>query len=200
MNNNDLVPAFDSDPLDYCSIQLKPLPSVPKGLILQVSGEINTNNAPRFQRKTELAIMAGNINLLFDCSGINYLSSNGVGSFVSILKVLNPKGGRFTLYRVQSKVMEVLQLLGFTNFLNISNDIEDAIKYLKGAPAISESTFQKEVMCKVEQPAIVAPVFPKTFKCPKCHKVLKAPKEGRFRCVSCKQIIRVFRSGTVACE
>ena len=198
MNNNDLVPTFDDGPLDYCKITLKPLPSVPKGLVLAVSGEINTNNATYFQRKAELAIMAGHIKLLFDCSSINYLSSNGVGSFVSILKAAGQKGGKMTLYQVQPKVMEVLQLLGFTSFLTITTEIDDAIAYLSDAP--TPQTPQKDVVRKVEQPATVSPIFPKVFKCPKCHKVLRATKEGRFRCVNCKQILRVFRSGSVVLD
>ena len=85
-----------------------------------------------------------------------------------------------TLYlEIQSKVYEVFQLLGFSQFFNIKENTEDAIHF-----------FNQEV--EVEEK-----VFPKIFACPVCSKRLKASKAGRFRCSECKTILAIDNQAQV---
>ena len=84
------------------------------------------------------------------------------------------------LLDIQPKVYEVFQLLGFSQFFNVKDSMEEAVRFFSEAK--SESTRE---------------VFPKIFSCPICSKKLKATKSGRFRCSECKTILAIDNAGQV---
>ncbi|HRZ65188.1 MAG TPA: anti-sigma F factor antagonist, partial [Spirochaetia bacterium] len=89
-------------------------------------------------------------------------------------------GGDIVLLEIQPKVYEVFQLLGFSQFFNIKDNLDEATAFFKQG----------------DQTA-AASVFPKIFSCPICNKKLKAAKPGRFRCSECKTILAIDNSGQV---
>jgi anti-anti-sigma factor len=91
--------------------------SIDGGLILYLTGYIETYNSNFFQNRVNRAIESGFIRLIFHCSGLNYVSSTGIGSFTAFLKAVKPRGGDLVLLEIQPKVYEVFQLLGFSSFL-----------------------------------------------------------------------------------
>ena len=109
-NNNSIVPGFDNEKDDSLKISLEKIDSVPNGLRVYLNGYIDTYNSSFFQKKITKVVEAGFINLIFNCSALNYVSSTGIGSFTSFLKMLKPKGGDIVLLEIQPKVYEVFQL------------------------------------------------------------------------------------------
>jgi len=180
MNNNDIVPGFDDEKDDSLKIRLQKVESVDNCLALFLTGYIDTYNSNFFQKRVGKAIDAGNIRLIFNCGGLNYVSSTGIGSFTAFLKAVKPRGGDIVLLEIQPKVYEVFQLLGFSQFFNIKDNLEEATSFFKQG----------------DQTA-AASVFPKIFSCPICNKKLKAAKPGRFRCSECKTILAIDNSGQV---
>ena len=75
------------------------------------------------------AIEASFIKLIFHCSGLNYVSSTGIGSFTAFLKAVKPRGGDLVLLEIQPKVYEVFQLLGFSQFFNIKENLDEAVSF-----------------------------------------------------------------------
>jgi hypothetical protein len=126
------------------------------------------------------AIEAGYIRLIFQCGGLNYVSSTGIGSFTAFLKSAKPRGGDLVLLEIQPKVYEVFQLLGFSQFFNIKDNLDDSIDFFRSGSSAEKST-----------------MFPKVFSCPICSKKLKATKAGRFRCSECKTILAIDNAGQV---
>ena len=123
---------------------------------------------------------AGYINLIFNCSALNYVSSTGIGSFTVFLKMVKPKNGDVVLLEIQPKVYEVFQLLGFSQFFNIKGTADEAIAYFNNGGAVTDSS-----------------VFPKIIACPVCNKKLRATKAGRFRCSGCRSILAISELGDV---
>jgi anti-anti-sigma factor len=181
MINNDIVPRFDDEKDESLKIKLQNMPEIEKGLVLVLSGYIDTYNSNFFQRQVQRVIDGGFIRLIFNCNGLNYVSSTGIGSFTAFLKTVKPKGGDLILLDIQPKVYEVFQLLGFSQFFNIKDTFESSIGFFRGDPA-------------EKGPAI----FPKVFPCPLCSKKLKAVKSGRFRCSECKTILSIDNGGVVS--
>lgn len=179
-NNDSIVPGFDEDKDDTLKISLETEASVPNCLYIYMNGYIDTYNSNFFQKKITKAIEAGYVNLIFNCSALNYVSSTGIGSFTSFLKMIKPKGGDIVLLEIQPKVYEVFQLLGFSQFFNIKDSSEEAVNFFKLGTTVKDS------------------VFPKVFACPVCSKHLKATKPGRFRCSECKSILAIDQSGQVS--
>ena len=178
--NNVIIPGFDTDKDDSLQIRLDKSFNVPNGLIIYLTGYIDTYNSTYFQKKITQVIEAGFVNLIFNCAALNYVSSTGIGSFTVFLKMVKPKSGDVVLLEIQPKVYEVFQLLGFSQFFNIKNSTEEAISFF------SEET-----------PAATS-VFPLVIECPVCSKKLRATKDGRFRCSGCKSILAINERGEVS--
>ena len=179
-SNNNIVPGFDEERDDSLKISLEKIDSVQNGLRIYLNGYIDTYNSNFFQKKITKVVEAGYINLIFNCSALNYVSSTGIGSFTSFLKMLKPKGGDIVLLEIQPKVYEVFQLLGFSQFFNIKDTTEDAIAFFKQGAPVAEN------------------IFPKVFACPMCNKNLRATRSGRFRCSECKSILAINDQGVVS--
>jgi anti-anti-sigma factor len=181
MANNDIIPQFDNETNESLSITLQNVPGVEGCLIIVLSGYIDTYNTNFFQKQVQRVIEAGFIRLIFNCNGLNYVSSTGIGSFSVFLKTVKPLDGDVVLLNIQSKVYEVFQLLGFSQFFNIKDTLHSAISFFGGDPIEQKSA-----------------AFPKLFSCPVCSKKLKSVKFGRFRCPGCKTIITIDNAGTVS--
>jgi anti-anti-sigma factor len=179
MTNNDLVPGFDDEKDESLKIQLQKVDEVEGCLILYLNGYIDTYNSNYFQKRVAKAIEKGFIKLIFQCNGLNYVSSTGIGSFTAFLKSVKPRGGDLVLLEIQSKVYEVFQLLGFSQFFNVRENLDESVNYFRTGTAESVS------------------LFPKVFSCPICSKKLKALKPGRFRCSECKTILAIDNGGQV---
>jgi len=123
---------------------------------------------------------AGFLNIVFDCSNLEYVSSTGIGVFSALMKKLKLNNGNIVLFGLQSKVSEIFQLLGFTQLFNIKNTKEEASAF-----------FSQEVQMSIS-------IFPLIFACPVCSKRLRASNAGRFRCSECKSILAVDINGQVS--
>lgn len=180
MTNNDIVPGFDDEKDDSLKIKLQKLDNVDGGLVLFLTGYIDTYNSNSFQKRVHLAIEAGYTRLIVHCAGLTYVSSTGIGSFTAFLKAVRPRGGDLVLLEIQPKVYEVFQLLGFSQFFTIKDNLEEAAEFFSKGGTTQKSD-----------------VFPKIFKCPICSKRLKAQKAGRFRCSECKTVLAIDTAGQV---
>lgn len=181
MTNNEIVVGFDDGKDNSLKIELKLLDAVANCLILHLTGYIDTYNFGSFQKQVTKAIESDFVKLIFNCKGLNYVSSTGIGSFTSFLKTVRSRGGDIVLLEIQPKVYEVFQLLGFSQFFNIKDSIDSATEFFN-ATANQQKALD---------------TFPKIFKCPICSKNLKALKTGRFRCSECKTILAVEENGQI---
>jgi anti-sigma B factor antagonist len=179
--NNDIIQGFDDEKDDSIKIRLQKIEDTQGCLVLYLTGYIDTYNSNHFQKCVTKAIEAGFIKLVFNFSGLNYLSSTGIGSFTQFLKTVRPRGGDLVLLEIQPKVYEVFQLLGFSQFFNIKENLDEAVSFFAAKGEEGKGT-----------------VFPKIFKCPICSRRLRAPKAGRFRCSECKTILALAETGAVA--
>jgi anti-sigma B factor antagonist len=180
MSNNEIVAGFDDEKDDSLKIKLTRVEEAPRCLMLALTGYIDTYNSNFFQKRIQKAIDGGFVRLIFQCSGLNYVSSTGIGSFTTFLKAVKPQGGDLVLLDIQPKVFEVFQLLGFSQFFNIRESIEESVDFFNSGKV-------------QDKPSI----FPKVVACPLCYKKLKAIKAGRFRCSECKSVLAIDDNGLV---
>jgi anti-anti-sigma factor len=180
MTNNDIVLGFDDEKDESLKIKLQKIDEVEGCLVLSLTGYIDTYNSNYFQKRVAKAIEGGFIRLIFQCKDLNYVSSTGIGSFTAFLKSVKPRGGDLVLLEIQPKVYEVFQLLGFSQFFNIKELLDDSVNFFRSGTVSDAGS-----------------LFPKVFSCPICSKKLKAIKPGRFRCSECKTILAIDNTGQV---
>ena len=181
MTNNDIINGFDDEKDESLKIKLQKADGVEGCLVFHLNGYIDTYNSNYFQKRIQKAIKSGFVRLIFQCKELNYVSSTGIGSFTAFLKTVKSHGGDLVLLEVQSKIYEVFQLLGFSQFFNFKNTLDESFNF-----------FRKGV---VNEAALL---FPKIFACLVCSKKLKSLNPGRFRCSECKTILAIDGDGQVS--
>ena len=86
-------------------------------LILSIEGEINSFTAPELEE-----VIRNDLNgvksLVFDLKDVEYLSSAGLRVLLVAHKVM-AKQGKMSLCNVNKSVMEVFDITGFSNILDI---------------------------------------------------------------------------------
>ena len=86
-------------------------------LTLKLVGELNTVTSPELESviKNDISNITS---LIFDFANLEYLSSAGLRILLVAQKIM-AKQGKMTLRNVKKDVMEVLEITGFVNILNI---------------------------------------------------------------------------------
>ena len=90
-------------------------------IIFFVEGEIDGSNADEFEDKLRDA--AGRTsNLVVDLTGLEYVSSAGLRSFLMVQKQMMQQAGQMSLVHVNDEVMEIFAVTGFVKLLNVSEE------------------------------------------------------------------------------
>jgi len=89
---------------------------------VDASSSIELDNAMKSAFETEKKI-------LVDLTGLEYISSAGLGVFVSHLEDIR-SGISLVLFGLNESVMQVFELLGLPQLIQIANTEEDAINQL----------------------------------------------------------------------
>ncbi|MEG0909951.1 MAG: STAS domain-containing protein [Ruthenibacterium sp.] len=86
-------------------------------LTLKLEGRLDTTTAPQLEAELKQSI-AGAKTLQLDFAKLEYLSSAGLRVLLSAQKVMN-KQGKMIVQHVNGEVMEVFEVTGFSDILNI---------------------------------------------------------------------------------
>lgn len=88
-------------------------------LSIAVEGRLDTITAPELD--TELTSSLGGIEkLVFDFSNLEYISSAGLRVLLSAQKVMTKQGG-MVIRNVKPEIMEIFDVTGFVDILDIEN-------------------------------------------------------------------------------
>ena len=133
--NNSIVPGFDDEHDDALSIELRRIEGLEGGLMLSLTGYIDNHNKELVHRRLQKVIGAGFTWLVLDLQGVNYLTETGFGVLLSAKKPANLRGGDMVLAALAKKVKEVLDLLGFTEFVTCRATVDEALDAIRSAAA-----------------------------------------------------------------
>jgi len=96
--------------------------------IFKISGRLNSNSAPKLEKKFEQTIESGLNYMILDLEKIEYLSSAGLRVILGAIKKLNRTSGKLVICSASDNVKEVFQIAGFNSILSIAPTLDDAIK------------------------------------------------------------------------
>jgi len=100
-------------------------------LILHFKGKLDAMSAPSAEKKSFDYINKGHSRLVFDFSGVDFLSSAGMRMLLSTSKKLRTQTGHLVLCNVCPSVMDVLVLSGFNHVLEITKSVDEAVGKLQ---------------------------------------------------------------------
>jgi anti-sigma B factor antagonist len=96
--------------------------------ILGLNGFLDAHTAPQFEKAIEEEFSAGRKRLVVDCSKLDYISSAGLGVFMSFIEEIREAGGDLKLAAIVPKVYQVFEVLGFPALFDILDTVDAAIR------------------------------------------------------------------------
>ena len=99
--------------------------------IIAVIGEIDASSSIELDLAIAKSVGEGYTRLLVDCSALEYISSAGLGVFMSYIEEFNEKGIKMVLYGMSERVENTFQILGLNELLSIAKDKVGAKEMIK---------------------------------------------------------------------
>ena len=96
-------------------------------LVVTVTGRLDTGAAPEFDRACDAWLGEGRTNLVVDMSGLEYISSMGLRSMITLATKLRSAGGRLALCGLGGSVREVFRISGLLAMFSVFDTREAAL-------------------------------------------------------------------------
>ncbi len=97
-------------------------------LILRMNGRLDAVSSPAAERKVFDYVNKEQHKILFDFSGVDYLSSAGMRMLLSVAKKLKTLSGKLVICGLTTNVMDVLKMSGFDHVLDLAGSQEDGLR------------------------------------------------------------------------
>lgn len=68
---------------------------------------------------------------IFDFTNSNYINSSGISSFIKIIHLHKESNGEFIFTGLSEHLLKVMDIVGLTEYISISETIESAIKRIQ---------------------------------------------------------------------
>ncbi len=94
--------------------------------ILVVIGEIDASSSIELDLTIAKSVGEGFRKILVDCTALEYISSAGLGVFMSYIEELKDKNIPMVLFGMKEKVANTFSILGLADLLNIRENKEQA--------------------------------------------------------------------------
>ena len=88
-------------------------------VIVAVAGRLDTTTAPEFEQEIKSFFSAQGLELVMDCSAMEYISSAGLRVVLVAHRAITANGGRFIVRNLTGAVRSVFDLTGFSRILTI---------------------------------------------------------------------------------
>ncbi len=99
---------------------------------IRVSGEVDAGSSIHLDNAFKEVLEAGESHIAVDLSRLAYISSAGLGVFVSYLDEFELKKIKLVLFGVQETVRQVFDILGLEKLITIVENEDEAIEKLNG--------------------------------------------------------------------
>jgi anti-sigma B factor antagonist len=96
--------------------------------IIAIVGEIDASSSIELDLAIAKSVGEGFKKILVDCQALEYISSAGLGVFMSYIEELKDKGISFVLFGMKERVLNTFSILGLADLLNIRDSKQEAKK------------------------------------------------------------------------
>jgi anti-sigma B factor antagonist len=102
--------------------------------ILAIIGEIDAGSSIELDLTIAKSVGEGFKKILIDCTAMEYISSAGLGVFMSYIEEFKDQGIQMVLFGLKEKVINTFSILGLADLLHICNNKPDAKKLINELP------------------------------------------------------------------
>jgi anti-sigma B factor antagonist len=96
--------------------------------IIAVIGEIDASSSIELDLAIAKSVGEGFKRILVDCHALEYISSAGLGVFMSYIEEFRDKKIQMVLFGLKEKVVNTFEILGLAELLNIRENKNEALK------------------------------------------------------------------------
>ncbi len=87
--------------------------------IISLEGFVDAHTAPQFESAVQSEVDAGRIRLIVDCEKLSYISSAGLGVFMSFYEEVRERGGDIKICGLVPKVKHTFEIMGFQSLFDM---------------------------------------------------------------------------------
>lgn len=87
--------------------------------LVTLVGRLDTTNAAQFQEDIRSLMEDPTPDIEFDCTDMEYTSSQGLRLFLMLQKTVSTKSGTLVMKNMKPQVREVFDITGFSNIIKI---------------------------------------------------------------------------------
>lgn len=95
-------------------------------ITLTIDGELDASSCIILDESIQQVVNEEEKRILVDCKQLSYISSAGLGVFMSYLQDFNKNDIRMVLFNMNPQVKEVFRILGLDNLIKIVNTKDEA--------------------------------------------------------------------------
>jgi len=184
-----------------------------KATLAEITGSIDATSIVQFQNVMDKLVEKGVRNLILDCANVKYINSTGLGTLLKYVDTFESMDGHIAFTRVPSKVMLVMEMLGFNALFTIVPDEAAALRQFGGRPAApppaaaptiqpAAPTITKPAAAPTIQQPTIKPAAPVITPAAPADAPAAAPAGGyptTVDCVRCQLTLEVSGPGKYKC-
>jgi anti-sigma B factor antagonist len=102
--------------------------------IISLEGYLDAHTAPQFEEKLQAEIEEGRTRIIVDCAKLTYISSAGLGVFMSFIEEIREQGGDIKICGLAPKVRHTFEILGFQDIFDLLEDVPSAVQRFAESP------------------------------------------------------------------
>ena len=95
--------------------------------VVKFEGKLDVSLSISIETELDKLIHDGVINMVFDLSGVEYLSSSGLRIFIVFMRSLKEKGGKLVLVCVPDIVTRVFKTVELNDLFEVYNSVEEGL-------------------------------------------------------------------------
>jgi anti-sigma B factor antagonist len=101
--------------------------------VIALEGFVDAHTAPQFENAVQSEIDNQRLRIVVDCAKLSYISSAGLGVFMSFIEELRERGGDIKISGLTPKVKHTFDILGFQDIFEMPDDLSTAIAQFAAA-------------------------------------------------------------------
>ena len=95
--------------------------------VISLSGNLEARSIGAINQVVLPLIEAGNVRLVFDCSGLRYVTSPALGILINYYKKTQASGGDTKFFGLEDNILEIFRIVGLTRTFDIHPDESTAV-------------------------------------------------------------------------
>jgi anti-sigma B factor antagonist len=109
------------------AFQLESIPAGADCAVLRVAGEVDAYTAPQLRERVIRLLADGEVHIVVDMRGVEFLDSTGLGALVGSLKRVRMQEGSLKLIMGSGRILHIFKLTDLSSAFAIHPSVAEAI-------------------------------------------------------------------------